>query len=60
MAQSFLFIVGILTLSPDAQWLQHGETAAGGNGYADEINQLNWLCELDVDDDNQSIVIADC
>ena len=54
------FVVDMLILSPDAQWSQHEVTAAGGNGYADDINQLNWLCELDVDDDNQSIIIADC
>ena len=32
---------------------------AGGNGYGDDTNQLYWPHGLDIDDDNQSIVIAD-
>ena len=32
---------------------------AGGNGYGNAINQLNYPFGLDIDDDNQSIVIAD-
>ena len=35
-------------------------TVAGGNGWGNAINQLFWPHGLDIDDDNQSIVIADC
>ena len=59
MAQS-VFIVGILILSPDAQRSQHGLTVAGGNERGDYTNQLYWPRGLDIDDDDQSIVIADC
>ena len=31
----------------------------GGNGYGDDINQLWYPYGLDIDDDNQSIIIAD-
>ena len=34
-------------------------TVAGGNGKGNAINQLFWPHGLDIDDDNQSIVIAD-
>ena len=34
-------------------------TVAGGNGYGNAINQLWNPYGLDIDDDNQSIVIAD-
>ena len=33
---------------------------AGGNGRGDDTNQLYWPRGLDIDDDDQSIVIADC
>ena len=59
MAQSLLFIVGIFTLSPDAQWSQHRLTVAGGNGCGSGTNQFNSPFGLDIDDDNQSIVIVD-
>ena len=32
---------------------------AGGNGNGNAVNQLYWPHGLDIDDDNQSIVIAD-
>ena len=32
---------------------------ASGNGHGNASNQLNWLCGLYIDDNNQSIVIAD-
>ena len=35
-------------------------TAAGGNEYGDDANQLNGPFGLDIDDDNQNLVIADC
>ena len=50
----------MLTLPTNARWSQNGVTVAGGNGCGNAINQLNYPCGLDVDDDNQSIVIADC
>ena len=53
------FIVGMLTLPTNAQWSQNGVTVAGGNGNGNAINQLNYPFGLDIDDDNQSIVIAD-
>ena len=34
-------------------------TVAGGNGCGNAVNQLNLPFGLDIDDDNQSIVIAD-
>ena len=57
--QSPLFIVGMLTISTNARWSQHGVTVAGGNGLGNAVNQLKWPHGLDIDDDNQSIVIAD-
>ena len=53
------FIVDMLTLATNARWSQNGVTVAGGNGCGNDINQLNFPGGLDVDDDNQSIVIAD-
>ena len=50
----------MLTLSTNARWSQNGVTVAGGNGPGDAINQLHLPFGLDIDDDNQSIVIADC
>ena len=44
----------------NARWSQNGVTVAGGNRNGDALNQLNCPCGLDIDDDNQSIVIADC
>ena len=49
----------MLTLPTNAQWSQNGVTVAGGNGYGNAINQLFCPHGLDIDDDNQSIVIAD-
>ena len=50
----------MLTLPTNARWSQNGETVAGGNGCGNAVNQLYWPRGLDIDDDNQSIVIADC
>ena len=44
----------------NARWSQTGVTVAGGNGRGDALNQLKYPYGLDIDDDNQSIVIADC
>ena len=55
----YSFIVDMLTLSMNARWSQNGVTVAGGNGDGNAVNQLDWPRGLDIDDDNQSIVIAD-
>ena len=55
----FFFIVDMLTLPTNARWSQTGVTVAGGNGRGNALNQLNRPFGLDIDDDNQSIVIAD-
>ena len=49
----------MLTLPTNARWSQNGVTVAGGNGCGNAINQLYRPFGLDIDDDNQSIVIAD-
>ena len=49
----------MLTLPTNARWSQKGVTVAGGNGRGNALNQLNFPYGLDIDDDNQSIVIAD-
>ena len=49
----------MLTLPTNARWSQHGVTVAGGNGDGNAINQLRYPHGFDIDDDNQSIVIAD-
>ena len=50
----------MLTLPTNARWSQNGVTVAGGNGKGAGTNQLSFPYGLDIDDDNQSIVIADC
>ena len=49
----------MLTLPTNARWSQNGVTVAGGNGYGNAVNQLDGPFGLHIDDDNQSIVIAD-
>ena len=49
----------MLTLPTNVRWSQNGVTVAGGNGYGNATNQLNRPYGLDIDNDNQSIVIAD-
>ena len=49
----------MLTLPTTVQWSQNGVTVAGGNGYGNDTNQFKCPFGLDIDDDNQSIVIAD-
>ena len=56
----FFFIVDMLTLPTNARWSQNGVTVAGGNGMGNATSQLNYPRGFDIDDDNQSIVIADC
>ena len=49
----------MLTLPTNARWSQNGVAVAGGNGLGGAVNQLNCPFGLDIDDGNQSIVIAD-
>ena len=49
----------MFTIPKNARWSQNGVTVTGGNGRGNSINQLNCPHGLDIDDDNQSIVIAD-
>ena len=49
----------MLTLPTNARWSQNGVTVAGGNGDDNALSQLWNPHGLDIDDDNQSIVIAD-
>ena len=49
----------MLPISTNARWSQNGVTVAGGNGYGNAVNQLYYPHGLDINDDNQSIVIAD-
>ena len=49
----------MLTLPTNARWSQNGVTVAGGNRRGNAVNQLWFPYGLDIDDDNQSIVIAD-
>ena len=49
----------MLALPMNARWSQNGVTVDGGNGCGNAINQFSRPFGLDVDDDNQSIVIAD-
>ena len=53
------FIADMLTLPTNARWSLNGVTVSGGNECGDALNQLCWPHALDIDDDNQSIVIAD-
>ena len=49
----------MLTLPTNTRWSQNGVTVAGGNGRGSAVNQLYYPSGFDIDDDNQSIVIAD-
>ena len=53
------FIVDMLTLPTNPQWSQNRVTVAGENRNGNAINQLKYPHGFDIDDDNQSIVIAD-
>ena len=50
----------MLTIPTNARWSQNGVTVAGGNDDGNAVNQHWYPHGLDIDDDNQSIVIADC
>ncbi|CAF3932280.1 unnamed protein product [Adineta steineri] len=43
----------------NTKWRQHGITIAGGNGQGNQLNQLYAPCGIYVDDDHQTIYIAD-
>ena len=49
----------MLTIPTNARWSQNGVTVAGRNRGGSALNQLYEPFGLDIDDDNQSIVIAD-
>ena len=49
----------MLALPTNARLSKNGVTVAGGNGLGSAVNQRWYPYGLDVDDDNQSIVIAD-
>ena len=49
-----------MQLKTNLKWKQNGETIAGGNGYGDKLNQLNYPYGIYVDHQQQHIYIADC
>ena len=49
----------MLTLPTNARWSQNGVAVTAGNGLGSAVNQLHCPYGLDIDNDNQSIVIAD-
>ena len=49
----------MLTLPINGTCSLNGVTVAGGNGAGSATNQLSLPYGLDIDDDNQSIVVAD-
>ncbi|CAF1676810.1 unnamed protein product, partial [Didymodactylos carnosus] len=46
-------------IHPNARWQQNGLTVAGGNAQGNGINQLYYPLGFYVDDDDQTIYIAD-
>ncbi|CAF1155895.1 unnamed protein product [Rotaria sp. Silwood1] len=63
-APHFCFIsaplrASFIDIHPNAKWKQNGFTVAGGNGSGSGINQLDRPWGLCVDDDAQTIYIAD-
>ena len=49
-----------IQLKPNLKWKQHANTIAGGNGKGKRLNQLDCPQGISVDDDHQTIYIADC
>jgi hypothetical protein len=43
----------------NARWSPHGITVAGGNGSGDGLKQLHYPWGIYIDDDDQTIYIAD-
>ncbi|CAF1457973.1 unnamed protein product [Adineta steineri] len=46
-------------INVNTEWKLHGITVAGGSGYGNQINQLSCPRDIYVDDDRQTIYIAD-
>ncbi|CAF1113659.1 unnamed protein product [Adineta steineri] len=44
----------------NTKWKQYGITVAGGNGQGNQLNQLSYPEGIYVDDDHQTVYIADC
>lgn len=49
-----------MKINNKTKWIQNGFTIAGGNGYEDQSNQLYRPYGIYIDDDDQSIYVADC
>ncbi|CAF1418986.1 unnamed protein product [Rotaria magnacalcarata] len=49
----------LVNIPANAKWAQNGVTTAGGHGRGDATNQLSSPRGLFVDDDDQTVVIAD-
>ncbi|CAF3699654.1 unnamed protein product [Adineta steineri] len=47
-------------INTNTKWKQRGITIAGGNGQGNQLNQLSLPQGIYVDDDHQTIYIADC
>ncbi|CAF1501993.1 unnamed protein product, partial [Adineta steineri] len=43
----------------NTKWKQHGITIVGGNEEGEQLNQLSWPVGIYVDDDDQTIYVAD-
>ncbi|CAF1543503.1 unnamed protein product, partial [Adineta steineri] len=43
----------------NTKWKQHGITIVGGNAEGEQLNQLSWPVGIYVDDDDQTIYVAD-
>ena len=59
---NIFFILGpqfISRITKNTEWKEHGITVAGGNGYGGELNQLWYPHDLSIDNESQSIYIAD-
>ncbi|CAF4563088.1 unnamed protein product [Rotaria socialis] len=56
---NFRLMCGYVNIPANAKWAQNGVTIAGGNGDGDATNQLRSPGGLFVDDDDQTVVIAD-
>jgi sugar lactone lactonase YvrE len=53
-----LYVFLSLLVTPNARWVQHGISVAGGHGYGNGLQQLNSPHGLVVDDDD-TVFIAD-
>lgn len=55
----FLAPIGSAYFSRSASWKKNGITIAGGNGRGSLVNQLNLPHEIFIDDDGETLYIAD-